>query len=116
MVYDLKSFSYYTKSLIRRPKAIRAFSQFLRSQYLSPDELFELNWRKRKRLLSHAFNTVPYYRKRYTDLSIQPSDIRNPEDFEKLPLLTKQDVRKYVHLKPETTCAVVSGYSVLSCQ
>ena len=46
-----------------------------------------------RELVRHAYETVPYYRDRMRDLRLTPNDIRSRGDLEKLPILTKEDVR-----------------------
>jgi phenylacetate-CoA ligase len=67
----------------------------MRNQRLAPQELERLNWQKRKRLLTYAYNKVPVYRKKYDDAGLRPYDIRSPEDFEKLPAIQREDLRNH---------------------
>ena len=64
------------------------------SEYLCIDELKELQWKKVKLLIEHAFDSVPFYRQQMNELGVHPSDIGTPDDFKKLPLLTKRDLRE----------------------
>lgn len=41
-----------------------------------------------------AYDNVPYYKKRFDEVGIKPGDIRTLKDIEKLPLTTKDDLRK----------------------
>jgi phenylacetate-CoA ligase len=50
-----------------------------------------------RRLIRHAYEHVPYYRERWKSLKLSPEDIRNREDLQKLPTLTKEDVRQNLH-------------------
>lgn len=102
MDHNIKSLAFIIKSMIRRPRTIAAYYRFQKNQYLSPDELYELNWKKRKRLLYYAYNRVPFYRKRFSEQGIHPEDIKNPDDFTMIPFLTKQDVR-------ENTASLISS-------
>jgi phenylacetate-CoA ligase len=54
--------------------------------------LGEWRWDKIKRLIAHAHANVPYYRRLLNDAGIRPVDIRRPEDFREIPVLTRQDV------------------------
>ena len=53
----------------------------------------DLQWFRLRRLLAHAYETVPFYRDRFDALGLTPRDIRSPEDFARLPALTKQELR-----------------------
>jgi phenylacetate-CoA ligase len=47
------------------------------------------------RLVAHAYRTVPFYRRRFDGLKLKPDDIRTVADLQKLPVLTKEDVRNH---------------------
>lgn len=66
------------------------------TQWLSRDELLALQQEKLHRLLEHAYQTVPYYRRVFDEIGFSPEDIRvHPENFSKLPILTKTMVREH---------------------
>jgi phenylacetate-CoA ligase len=66
----------------------------MESQWLSQDELLALQTKKLRPLIEHAYHNVPYYRQVFDDLNLSPEDIRKPADLQRLPLLSKQDVRQ----------------------
>lgn len=47
-----------------------------------------------RRILRHAYETVPFYRKKWTELGITPDAIQSFNDLKKMPILTKQSVRE----------------------
>ena len=65
------------------------------SQWWAPDQLRNFQWQELQRLLSHAFRTVPYYKKKYAAAGIDIRDIRTTEDFAKLPPLTRAEVNTH---------------------
>ncbi len=65
-----------------------------RNQRLSPERLEVLQWRKLKRLLRYAYANVPYYRKLFREADLMPDSIRDLEDFRRLPILRKEDIRR----------------------
>jgi phenylacetate-CoA ligase len=73
------------------------YHELLASQYLPPEKLRDLQERKLRRLITHAYYHVAYYRERMDALGLTPSDVRNLEDLRKLPLLGKDDVRENLH-------------------
>lgn len=79
---------------IRSPKVQQHLSQLMKSQWLSPGELVAMQARKLRSLIDHAYHNAPYYRQLFDDLRLKPEDIREPADLQKLPLLSKEDVRK----------------------
>lgn len=44
-------------------------------------------------VVAHAYENVPFYRRRFEERRLVPTDIRNRADLAKLPLLTKDDIR-----------------------
>lgn len=63
------------------------------SQWLSREEIETIQWQRLSRLLRHAYNNVPYYKKIFLDLRMRPDDITDFDVFRKLPLLSKADIR-----------------------
>ncbi len=64
-----------------------------KTQWYAREDLKELQWQKLKKLLQHANKNVSYYQKKFQKLGLSPEDINGPEDFIKLPFLTKEDIR-----------------------
>lgn len=67
--------------------------QLEKSQWFDSSKIKELQWSRLKRLLKHAYLNVPYYRKVFNDLNLTPSNIRTIEDFQKIPVLTKEKLQ-----------------------
>ncbi len=65
------------------------------SQWWSPCELEALQEERLRAHMLHAYENVPYYRGVFDRLKLRPTDIRRGEDLYKLPVLTKQDVRRH---------------------
>jgi phenylacetate-CoA ligase len=66
--------------------------QLAKTQWWSQQELGSLQLKLLKRLVSHAYNTVPYYRKLMDERSIKVESIKDIEDIKQFPILTKKDV------------------------
>lgn len=77
----------FKKSSLETAKVLSA------QQHLSADELSHLNWKKRKKILAYAFDFVPFYRHKYQSEGMTPEDIKTEKDFERIPILTKQEIR-----------------------
>lgn len=52
-----------------------------------------MQWQKLVSLLHYAYQWVPYYKRRFDEINLNPKDIRSPQDFRHVPLLTKQDIQ-----------------------
>jgi len=62
------------------------------SQWFSRSELEAIQLKKIQRLVAYAYEHVPFYRQRYQSEGIHPQDIKNLEDFQTIPFLTRDDV------------------------
>lgn len=69
------------------------FSFLLKSEKWSYDELIEFQEKKLKKLIKHVYKNVPYYQKIFKERHLHPNDIKKIEDLNKLPILTKNDIR-----------------------
>ena len=81
------------ESGLRRRKTFRWLREYEASQWLSPEQIDVLQWRKLKTLLDYCYANVPYYRRQWIAEDIHPEDIRTRQDFARLPRLTKHDIR-----------------------
>jgi phenylacetate-CoA ligase len=67
------------------------------TQWLRPEQIRELQDEKLRRMIRHAYRSVPYYRARMQEAKLRPEDIRGQDDLHLLPYLTKDDVRRHLH-------------------
>ena len=84
--------------LMRRltsPAVQEQLAYYLNSQWFSKEELANLQLRKLRALIHHAYRYVPYYRRVMNRLKLKPDDICELADLEKMPMLTKQDIRDH---------------------
>ncbi|MFC1676101.1 phenylacetate--CoA ligase family protein [Planctomycetota bacterium] len=63
-----------------------------KTQWLDKDKLSQIQLDRLKRIVSHSYNTVPYYRKLMDQYGIIPSMIKTPNDIKLFPILTKNDI------------------------
>ena len=69
------------------------------TEWLTRSELEELQMRKLQRLLQHAYVHVPYYRDTLRTAGVHPLELESLDDVRRLPLLSKDDVRRHLHFK-----------------
>jgi phenylacetate-CoA ligase len=79
---------------IRRRPTLARLAFLERTQWRSHDELHALQSGALRRLIHHAYEHVPFYRRRFDAAGLSPHDIRTPEDLAKLPVLTREDARQ----------------------
>ena len=74
-------------------KLIKSYLLIHRFRKLRKKELKKLQDKAFRKIVKQAF-TVPFYRKKYKKVGIHPDDIKKLEDIEKLPYITKDELRK----------------------
>jgi len=75
--------------------SIQANIKYLeKTQWLSTSEIEELQNKKLRALVRHSYDNVPYYRKMFNDHGIYPDDIKTRLDLPRIPILTKEIIRK----------------------
>jgi phenylacetate-CoA ligase len=68
--------------------------EFERSQFLSPEEIRQLQWQRLRLLLEHAYGQCPFYRDRFDRANLKPGDLRGLDDLRALPTLEKRDMQE----------------------
>lgn len=53
----------------------------------------ELQWQALMKLVHHAYESSPFYRRRFDEVGIRPSDLTSPGDFKNIPFLVRDDIR-----------------------
>jgi phenylacetate-CoA ligase len=66
----------------------------LKSQWWSSSDLKLFQDEKLRGLVIHAYNNVPYYNELFKENKLHPKDIHSIEDLPKLPILTKEIIKK----------------------
>jgi len=80
---------------LRRRRTLAYLKDYRSAQWLAPEQIAALQWKRLKTLLEHCYRDVPYYRQQWRELGVVPEDIRNMDDYARLPLLTKDDIRTH---------------------
>ncbi len=75
------------------PSRFKYFHELENNQWLSPKDIKELQWHRVEKIIKHSYENVPYYRTLFDQIGINLKDIQTPEDFRKIPILTKNDIR-----------------------
>ena len=74
-------------------RGLAAYPALEAAQWLAPERLQALQWRRLRRSIERAATHSPLYRQRFVALGVQPADIRSVEDFRRLPPTTRDDLR-----------------------
>lgn len=65
-----------------------------KSQWWSEERLTQYQITSFRRLLDHAYQNVPYYRRMLIERNLTPTEFSSLEDLRKLPLLTKETIQE----------------------
>ena len=74
---------------------LRHYRRLLRTQFDPPAVIQRRQWGRIEQLLRHAYETTRFWRRRLEAASLKPGDIRSWDDFRRIPLLTKNDLRAH---------------------
>lgn len=78
---------------------------FEKNQWRARDEQINYQERLLRRIVSHAYAHVPYYRELFDELRLRPGDIRRLADLEKIPVLTKETLSREFKRLQADNCA-----------
>ena len=120
--YPLKQWLRYAYGVIpwhiRYGKVFRETYAFLQeSQWWSKEQLEEYQLQQLSKLLQHAYENVPYYRRIFDERGLKPKDIQDFRDLQQLPYLTKQIIQdnledlKAINYSPSKFQYVTTGGS-----
>ncbi len=64
-----------------------------KTQWYSEGDLIAYQENKLQKIVKHAYETVPYYKKIFQQRKLVPKDIKTHIDLHKIPVLTKKDIK-----------------------
>jgi phenylacetate-CoA ligase len=74
-------------------RLVAAQDRFDPAESLSADELHSVQLERLRWTLQHAYENVPFYRRRFDEAGVRPEDCRQLEDITAYPFTTKADLR-----------------------
>ncbi len=97
-------FAPISRDIIAPLWAIKERSPYLRhlkyleeSQYYPLNQLYDIQWKKLKTLINHAYEHVPFYQEKFNTSGFNPNDLQSWEDLAQIPILSKDDIRRNKH-------------------
>jgi phenylacetate-CoA ligase len=78
----------------RKDRVLDILDELEHNQFLPPDEIEDIKWRKLSALLETAGRHVPYYRDLFEREGIDPGSFEKPADIVRIPFLTKEIIRR----------------------
>ncbi|MBN2092703.1 hypothetical protein JW964_23985, partial [candidate division KSB1 bacterium] len=73
---------------------IQYYQRLCSSEFLSSEELRQIQLFKLKAILTFCFKSVPYYKRLFDSIGFFPGDIKSLDDLKGVPILTKQLIRE----------------------
>jgi len=96
-MYKSKSITTKAFSLLPSFFIFNEWYKFLKkSQFFSRKQHETFQLKRLIDLLNHAYEHVPYYRRVFNEHGLKPADIKQLQDLQKLPFLTKELIRKNI--------------------
>ncbi|MEM7816847.1 MAG: hypothetical protein QXZ20_02955 [Candidatus Aenigmatarchaeota archaeon] len=84
--FRFKDFA-YPISILR----LRSFLE--KSQWFEKEKLEEYQLQRLRKILTYAYNNVPYYNELFNKVKFNPQEFKRFEDLEKIPILTKKNLK-----------------------
>ncbi|MGA2989423.1 MAG: hypothetical protein ABSD88_03025 [Candidatus Korobacteraceae bacterium] len=81
-----------TNYLLNRSGVLASYRELLKSEYYPQEQLEEMQLRRFRAVLRHAYQLCPYYTKKLKQLGVAPDEIRSLEDVRRIPALSKREV------------------------
>ncbi len=66
------------------------------AEHMAEEQLHQVNWQRRMKILRHAYESSPFYRDFYRRAGVHPEDIKSESDWEKIPVLTRELIRDHL--------------------
>jgi phenylacetate-CoA ligase len=79
---------------------------------MSDEEMKALQWKRLKKQLKYDYDTSIYYREKFKEAGLTPRDIRSFEDFQRLPLMSKDEHRR---VQQESVKRFGHPYGLITC-
>ena len=73
---------------------LKNFYRLMRNLHMKKADLVEHQNKCLRRVVRHAYDSVPFYRRKYDEAGVKPEDIKTVEDLSKLPIISKSDIRQ----------------------
>lgn len=91
---DEKEKIFVARTKEKYPDVWAHYCEHVSHELMSPDELREYNFRKRKEIVQYAFENTIFYHDLYSASGFEPGDLKSEEDWNSLPTITKPMVRE----------------------
>lgn len=76
---------------------LRQLAALEKSQYWTREALLDQQWSLFRAMLVHAYDTCPFYRRKFDAAGVSPADIRSRDDLDLVPTVTKEEIQEQRH-------------------
>lgn len=83
---------FFLKNYLFRNYSICEYKQLIKNEGLSPKKLEELNFKKRKEIVTYAYRNSLFYNEFYKKKGFSPIDLICPSDWDKVPVINRKDI------------------------
>jgi len=100
-----------TNFLFNRRKILSCYDDLCHTQWYEPECIRDIQLQKMRRLITYAYEHIPFYRSRFQAEGLLPGDINSLEDITKIPPLSRQEVidNRYAMVDSALTNAVAAA-------
>lgn len=85
---------YYPVQAVRGEKLLKYLREVRAFNKLSAAQMKEMQWCKLQALIEYVYKHNSYYKKLFDEHNIKPDMINSPDDYSKIPFLTKQAIKE----------------------
>jgi phenylacetate-CoA ligase len=75
-------------------RAFHYLNSMIKRAYWNQDRLAEYQNKRLRKIIKYAYDYVPYYHKKFRKLGIKPLDIKTKKDLNRLPIISKDEIRE----------------------
>ena len=79
---------------MRGRSTFKHLSELEDNQRLTKSQIAQIQFNKLAKILHYSYNNIPYYKNKWNQAAVKPIDINSVEDLQKIPVLTKDEVRQ----------------------
>jgi phenylacetate-CoA ligase len=101
------------QNIIGRKRIGKSLSQIEKTQWYNSAKIKDMQLEKLQSVIEYAYQRIPYYREKFVQTGIVPSDIRSLSDVTLLPVLQKRDIKENLPLMvdPDFKGKLIKNYT-----
>jgi len=85
--------TYHIVDFFRKTETVKIYSEIIKTQWLTKQELQQIQFDALKKLLLHSYKNVPFYKKVFDEYNFNPTRFNDFSDINILPIISKDTIR-----------------------